>query len=102
MSVIKEVEKRLRHNKIHEEFLLETLELLKEKEEVFKNEIAYCKIKNELKPCVIVGVDLPNFNAILNEDRQVYVRVQTKNGSHAIALDDIIPYNDKSKILFGR
>lgn len=101
-AVIKEVKKRLEHSRLHEQFLLETLETLKEKEDVFNNEVAFCKIDNKLVPCVVVGVDLPNFREILEGQGEVLVRVQTKRGPCSVALDDVVPYNDKSKILFGK
>jgi len=54
VSVINEVEKRLEHNLLHEKFLKETLEALKDKIEMFDNEVAYVKDGNNLKPCIVV------------------------------------------------
>lgn len=104
MTVIEEVEKRIKHNKMCEEFFKSTLELLKSKEDIFKNEVAYFKYENEVKPCIIVGVDLPNFKQIVNgaEPSQVQVRIQTKSGHFVAPLKDVFPYNDKARILYGK
>lgn len=102
MSVINEVKKRLEHNKLHEKFLAETLETLEQKIEIFDNEIAYVKDGGEFKPCIIVGVDLPNFKQVLEGYDDVHIRVMTKNGPKSILLKDLVPLNEKSKVLYGK
>lgn len=102
MSVIEEIEKRLKHNKFHEKFLSETLKILKEKVEIFNSEMAYVNIDGDYKPCLVQGVDLPSFKQVLNGDTEVYIRVMTKNGLKHIAIKDLIPLNEKSKVLYGK
>ena len=104
MKIIEEVQKRIDHNKLHEKFLTETLETLKKKVDIFNNGVAYVKEdnSNHLKSCLIVGVDLPNFIEVLNGEKEVYIRIMTKNGQKRVSLDDLVPFNEKSKVLFGK
>jgi hypothetical protein len=104
MKIIEEVQKRLDHNKLHEQFLLDTLETLKTKVDIFNNGVAYVKDDKDgnVKPCVIVGVDLPNFREVLDGHKEVYIRVMTKNGQSRFSLNQLVPFNEKSKALFGK
>lgn len=102
MSVKDEIKKRIKHNQKHEQFLKECLEKLEAKESILNGEVAYLKQKNEIVPCLVVGIDLPNFNEVLNNRGEMVIRVQTKRGPVQANIDDLMEYSDKAKVLFSK
>ena len=102
VSLVPELEKRIKQGSEHNEFLKECKNLLETKG-LEQGDFAYCKTEEGMVPCLIARVLVPTFQMWTMGKTEIFAKVRTKESSEkSVKYKDLYKNNNASKVLFGK